>query len=38
MIHIEKVRRELSHLAFMLNMPVIIAAIGVQKKRPYRFS
>ena len=28
MIHIAKVRRELSHLSFMLNMPLAIAGIG----------
>lgn len=31
MIHIEKVRRELGYLAFMLNMPLAIAGIGAQR-------
>ena len=31
MIHIEKVRRELSYLDFMLRMPLAIAGIGVQR-------
>lgn len=30
MIHLEKVRRELSHLTFMLNMPIAVVGIGVQ--------
>lgn len=30
MIHLEKVRRELEYLAFMLNMPIAIAGIGVR--------
>jgi len=31
MIHLEKVRRELDYLAFMLRMPLAIAGIGPQK-------
>jgi hypothetical protein len=30
MIHLEKVRRELQYLEFMLHMPLAIAGIGVQ--------
>jgi len=33
MIHIEKVRRELGCLAFMLNMPLTIVGIGAQRLR-----
>lgn len=33
MIHIEKVRRELGYLAFMLSMPLAIAGIGVHEPR-----
>jgi hypothetical protein len=32
MIHIEKVRRELPFLSFMLNMPLAVAGIGVRCK------
>ena len=31
MIDFNKVRRELTYLEFMLNMPIIIAAIGVHE-------
>jgi hypothetical protein len=34
MIQIEKVRRELGYLAFMLSMPLAIAGIGVYEPRP----
>jgi hypothetical protein len=33
MIHIDKVRRELGYLAFMLSMPLAIAGIGLQRLR-----
>jgi len=33
MIHIEKVRRELAYLAFMLRIPLAIAGIGVQRAK-----
>lgn len=33
MIHLEKVRRELAYLDFMLSMPVAIAGIGVHEMR-----